>query len=234
MNATANGLAASSCSTRSTVWAKRIAAGETPPAPPRPQGIERNVVITQWEWGDTFTYAHDEIATDKRDPTLYPNGPIYGVDLGNDRMLSVDPSRTRRQLHRKYPTLNGYDTPWCDLTYEPLGAQRGRGAARVRFARLSGRRRASPVSKGKYPNPANPHNPMFDDQGRVWITTQVRREWGEDLPAFCKMSPPIAKNYHHRQLGWFDTRTQAVHADRHVLRHAPSAVRCRRCAVDQR
>src|SRR5690606_25883785 len=27
-------------------WTDRIAAGEVPPAPPRPQGIERNVVIT--------------------------------------------------------------------------------------------------------------------------------------------------------------------------------------------
>ena len=42
-----------------------------------------------------YTYAHDEIATDKRNPTLYANGPIYGVDLGNDRLLSVDPVTTR-------------------------------------------------------------------------------------------------------------------------------------------
>jgi hypothetical protein len=29
-------------------WSSRIAAGEVPPAPSRPQGIERNVVITLW------------------------------------------------------------------------------------------------------------------------------------------------------------------------------------------
>src|SRR3990172_3462924 len=62
-------------------WGERIAAGEVPPTPPRPQGMERNIVITQWEWGDTFTYAHDEVATDKRDPFLYPYGPVYGVDI---------------------------------------------------------------------------------------------------------------------------------------------------------
>jgi hypothetical protein len=33
-------------------WTDRIAAGEVPPAPPRPQGIERNVVITVWDWAD--------------------------------------------------------------------------------------------------------------------------------------------------------------------------------------
>ena len=31
-------------------WTDRIKAGELPPAPPRPQGKERNVVITQWDW----------------------------------------------------------------------------------------------------------------------------------------------------------------------------------------
>src|SRR5262252_2682728 len=32
-------------------WTDRIAAGETPKVkPPRPTGIERNVVITQWDW----------------------------------------------------------------------------------------------------------------------------------------------------------------------------------------
>ena len=29
-------------------WTDRIAKGEVPPAPPRPQGVERNVVITEW------------------------------------------------------------------------------------------------------------------------------------------------------------------------------------------
>ena len=50
-------------------WTDRIAAGEVPPAPPRPQGIERNVVITQWDWADPKAYLHDEIATDRRNPT---------------------------------------------------------------------------------------------------------------------------------------------------------------------
>ena len=33
-------------------WTNRIAAGELPPAPPRPQGVERNVVITEWDWAE--------------------------------------------------------------------------------------------------------------------------------------------------------------------------------------
>jgi hypothetical protein len=33
-------------------WTDRIAAGELPFAKPqRPQGVERNVVVTLWDWG---------------------------------------------------------------------------------------------------------------------------------------------------------------------------------------
>ena len=34
-----------------TSWSDRIAKGEVPPAPPRPTGVERNVVLTLWDWG---------------------------------------------------------------------------------------------------------------------------------------------------------------------------------------
>src|SRR5262249_60986236 len=59
-------------------WTDRIAGGELPQAPPRPQGIERNVVITQWDWADPKAYLHDEVSTDRRNPTLNAHGLIYG------------------------------------------------------------------------------------------------------------------------------------------------------------
>src|ERR1700722_11863616 len=41
-------------------WTNRVAHGELPTAAPqRPQGIERNVVITQWDWADPKAYLHD-------------------------------------------------------------------------------------------------------------------------------------------------------------------------------
>jgi streptogramin lyase len=49
---------------------------------------------------------------------------------------------------------------------------------------------------------------MFDADGKVWLTTQVRREWDEDLPEFCQDEPGIKDGYHHRQLGWFDPETE--------------------------
>ena len=34
-------------------WTDRIAKGELPPSKPkRPDGVERNVVVTTWEWSD--------------------------------------------------------------------------------------------------------------------------------------------------------------------------------------
>ena len=205
MNTTADGLGRARLLDALADWSSRIAAGETPEPPPRPSGIERNVVITQWAWGDAFTYAHDEVATDKRDPTKYARGPIFGVDLANDGLLSLDPV-THTAAVSRIPTLGGYDVPWCELTYKPLGAAEALPAG---FGSLG-----CPAPGGvsgfedRYANPANPHNPMMDARGRVWITTQVRREWADDLPAFCKAAPEIVKNYHHRQLGWYDTASK--------------------------
>lgn len=45
-------------------WTDRIKAGEVPQAPPRPKGLERNVVITEWDWAEPQVYLHDLIGTD--------------------------------------------------------------------------------------------------------------------------------------------------------------------------
>jgi len=204
MDAHANSLGRADLLEALTDWTSRIRGGETPESPPRPQGVERNLVITQWNWGDGDAYVHDEIATDKRNPTLYPNGSVYGVDIGNDRIVALDPV-THTASEYPTPTIGGFDTPWCHQTYKPLGGDQAFPAGLGSLG--------CPTSEGitphegEYPNPANPHNPMFDDAGRVWVTTQVRREWAEDTPAFCRDAPGIAGTTHHRQLGWFDTET---------------------------
>ena len=60
-------------------WTKRIADGALPKeAPPRPSGIERNLVLTSWDWANG-RYVHDNISTDRHNPTVNANGPIYGV-----------------------------------------------------------------------------------------------------------------------------------------------------------
>ncbi|MGB7290567.1 MAG: hypothetical protein WBD99_00135 [Thermodesulfobacteriota bacterium] len=172
-------------------WGMRIANGEVPPTPPRPQGVERNVVITQWRWGDIFTYAHDEVATDKRDPTMYPNQPVYGVDLGNDWLVMTDPiNHESRRV--KIPTVGGWDTPWGFCTLGCLGNPPTPPTP--------------PAFVGVYHNPANPHNPMMDAHGHVWMTTQIRDD-GDD-PDFCEdVNPDDTQpgGTGHRQLGFYDT-----------------------------
>ena len=73
-------------------WTDRIQKGEVPEAPPRPRGIERNVVITQWDWADPKAYLHDVVSTDRRNPRLNPNGKLYGaLELSADYVPVLDP-----------------------------------------------------------------------------------------------------------------------------------------------
>ena len=90
----------------------RVAAGEAPPAPARPQGQERNVVITQWDWADPKAYLHDLVSTDRRNPTVNANGPVYGaLEASADYTPVLDPvghvevGRARRPGGRQDPRV---------------------------------------------------------------------------------------------------------------------------------
>ncbi len=145
-------------------WTDRIAAGEAPPAPPRPRGIERNVVITMWNWGNNVAFVHDEIATDKRNPRVNANGPLYGVDIGNDFLLVTDTAEHRSEMI-KIP-LRDNDPPVPSMfATEGFKPWRDFGAEAV------------------WNDPANPHNPMIDAEGRVWLTTRIRHP---DNPDWCR------------------------------------------------
>ena len=74
-------------------WADRIEAGELPfERPARPQGVERNVVVTQWGFTEPYDFLHDVISTDRRDPTVNGYGPIFGsTDVSTDLVPILDP-----------------------------------------------------------------------------------------------------------------------------------------------
>ena len=45
-----------------------------------------------WDWADEKAYLHDEITSDKRNPRVNANGPIYGaLEASADYMPVVDP-----------------------------------------------------------------------------------------------------------------------------------------------
>ena len=152
-------------------WTQRIANGEVPPAPPRPAGVERNIVITQWDWADPKVYLHDVVSTDRRNPTINANGPVYGaLELSADYTPVLDPVR---HVASKIPlTVRDPATP---PTSPQMPASSPYWGDEVIW-----------TSKN------NVHNPMLDHRGRLWLTSTVR---GPDNPPVCLQgsSHPSAK-----------------------------------------
>ncbi|MBW2268714.1 MAG: carboxypeptidase regulatory-like domain-containing protein [Deltaproteobacteria bacterium] len=94
-------------------WTDRIVAGETPAPPPRPDGVEQNVVVTQWGWSSPGTFIHDNVTTDKRNPTLYGNGELFGVAQVTGKIVINDPLKhTSRELAIPMRTAAGPNTSY--------------------------------------------------------------------------------------------------------------------------
>jgi hypothetical protein len=174
-------------------WTDRIAAGAVPPAPPRPQGVERNVVITEWDWADPKVYLHDVVSTDRRNPRLYANGPLYGsLELSSDYLPVLDPTTN---APGKVPlTVRDANTPPTPAAMPQPSPYWG--------------------SEAIWTSRNNVHNPMMDAQGRVWITSSIRPP--DQEPAFCKAGSthPSAKAYpltrSGRQLAVYDPTTMKL------------------------
>jgi hypothetical protein len=151
-------------------WTDRIAAGELPfDKPERPKGVERNVVITSWEWGKRGMYLHDEVSTDKRNPTVNANGKIYGSpEESSDDIPVLDPVKnTTSLIHEPYmddKTPSAKDAP---MAPSPFWGD-----------------------EAIWDGHTSIHNPMMDEKGRVWFTARLRRnpnpascQAGSDLPS---------------------------------------------------
>jgi hypothetical protein len=173
-------------------WTTRIANGELPAsAPPRPQGLERNVVITQWDWADEKAYLHDEISTDKRNPKVNANGLIYGSpEESRDYLPVLDP------VHNTLARVPvPYRDPHTPGQPKPLQASNFWGEEPI------------------WDSHTTVHNPMFDEHGRLWFTARIRP--AED-PAYCKAGSnqesakltPLDRS--GRQLAMYDPSTKQV------------------------
>jgi len=74
--------------------------------PQRPSGLERNIVITSWEWSTPDKYLHDLISSDKRHPTVNAYGPLYGSpEYSTDNMPILDP-KTNKVTFFKMPVAD--------------------------------------------------------------------------------------------------------------------------------
>ena len=162
-------------------WTDRIAKGELPKArPPRPQGVERNIVITSWEWSTPDKYLHDLIASDRRNPTVNAYGPLYGSpEYATDNMPILDP-KTNKVTFFKMPVADP-EMP------ESLGPGHAATVLPMQPSAYWGEQKM-------WDTRANNHNAMFDKQGRVWLTASVR---GRDNPAWCRKGSehPSAKAF---------------------------------------
>jgi hypothetical protein len=175
-------------------WTDRIAKGEFPQvAPPRPQGKERNVVVTLWDWADPKAYLHDEIASDKRNPTVNANGPVYGALEASADYLSV-----------VYPGEN--TATQVKLT--------------VRDPQTPSEARVPPAAPSPYwddeaiwTSQANAHSFAMDKQARVWVAARIRPN---QTSAFCRegsthpsaVAFPIPQS--GRQMQMYDPKTKTV------------------------
>ena len=172
-------------------WTDRIKAGELPSSKPqRPQGLERNVVVTVWDWSSPTAYLHDAISTDRRNPTINANGPIFGAtENSTDNLPEFIPAKdeaTQVKIPVRDPkTPSTKDDPM--LAPSPYNGP-------------------DPI----WDSQAVVHNPMYDEQGNVWFTARIRPN---DNPDFCKKGSDLESaklfplNTSGRQLAFLDPKT---------------------------
>ena len=142
-------------------WTDRIAAGDAPTeAPPRPAGVERNLVITLWDWGSEIDGRTDMAAADIRDGTVNANGPVYGVAEMTDSLTILDPTTHRASVVKvpstASPVVQGFNaSPTRSPHYgESVWARR-----------------------------ADVRSSAIDSKGRTWMASRVRDR--EEQPDFC-------------------------------------------------
>lgn len=179
-------------------WTQRIEKGELPFAKPeRPQGVERNMVVTSWEWSSEKKYLHDLIASDRRFPTVNAYGPLYGSpEYSTDEIPILDP-----KTHK----VTSFKLPVRDKTMpESLGPGHAGQMELTAPSLYWGEERL-------WDTRANNHNSMFGRDGRLWLAASIR---GRANPDFCKKGSdhPSAKvmplDMSARQVAVLDPKTK--------------------------
>jgi hypothetical protein len=171
-------------------WTDRVAAGELPFArPERPQGVERHVVISMWDFSAPQYYLHDGISSDRDNPRVNANGPIYGAPEESTNLIPVLDPVKHVATHIRHPVPDVRTPSSLSLPMQP-----------------------SPYwgDKPIWDGHSSIHNAMMDGQGRVWFTARIRPA---PNPDFCKKGSdhPSAKvvplDASPRQISVYDPKT---------------------------
>src|SRR5262245_8035370 len=167
-------------------WTEAIEKGGAPmKAPARPTGVERNLVISMWDWGTPIEGRADNAAADLRNPRITANGKVYGVAQSNDELQELDPIENTARLI-KIPVDGA----------PPRGAQVASPAFGPNTQTAVG----------------TPRSAAVDGKGRVWFTLRFRPD--AQQPAFCggpganpygKYVPIKTSN---KQVAVYDPKTQ--------------------------
>lgn len=178
-------------------WTSRIAKGELPHTKPqRPQGAERNIVVTLRDWMNERQYLHDLVSTDRRNPTVNGYGPLYGSpEYSSSDIPILDPVENKAATFR--PPITE-DMPLA------LGPGHAAGLKALQPSAYWG-------SDQIWDTRVNNHNSMLGRDGRLWMTAAGR---GPDTAAFCRAGSdhPSAKLFpierSNRQVAVYDPRAK--------------------------
>ena len=186
-------------------WTDAILAGAIPAQPPRPLGVERNLVVSLWDWGAVNGFVHDQAPADRRNPVVKPGTLIYGPSQSHDMLVWFDPLNNREGAI-KVPTR---DTDVRVLPRDGLGGpfpQDPRGEIRL----------DSPYwpDEELWNVASEPRSGQMDHKGRIWSGFRIRRD--EKQPAFCRsgatnkfaryfpLDPRPGSNIGGKQTGFYD------------------------------
>ena len=169
-------------------FSDRVKAGEAPKqTPPRPKGVERNLVVTLWDWGSPIDGRSDNVAGDTRIPTANANGPIYGVAEMTDSLTMLDPIEHRvrniKVLTEAPPLVSAFNAAPNPSPF--WGENMWKRAADVRSSAV-------------------------DANGKLWMAVRLREL--QKQPAFCTSSSnkfaayfPLPRS--GRQVAKYDQKT---------------------------
>jgi hypothetical protein len=178
-------------------WTERVEKGELPSVKPtRPEGVERNIVVTLRDWHNDKQYLHDLIASDRRYPTVNAYGPLYGqCEHACDDMPILDPVKNvaTNFVLPTTPDMQFALGPGHAGSLKILGPSAYWGDENIWNSR------------------ANNHNSMFDRKGRLWLAATGHKQ---ENPDFCRKgsSHPSAVEFPldrtNRRVTMYDPKTK--------------------------